>query len=184
MMISRFKHKTRSRRKVSSKVVWTYILIAIVIVSCYLAIYHFHHYNNGVVVFTSILGVLSMGFLQDMWFEVLPNSGWNKAANTLILILMAAPFCIIVFYMHRNYYQEELKNHGLIVYGEVTGLYKENNKGTDNHYARFKYQVMNKTWIQKVGNNDHELQLYDSLEILCSYEEPEIFEIKAYIRKK
>lgn len=100
------------------------------------------------------------------------------------MLIILVPSCILIGHLQDKYYKDQLVNQGVIVYGKVMELFTKKHKNGKTDYAKFRYQLNDKMWIQEVVNYDHQFELFDSLQILCSNEEPEIFEIKGYIRKK
>ncbi len=181
-MIKRLPSITNKRNKpkkaIRSKVVWTYLLIAVILICCYLGIYHTHHYYDYLPIVIIITGMLCISTLQTMWFAA-RNQKWEKFRSFLGILFVACPIAFGVHKLQQRYCQQQLSDHGIIALAKVTELFQRTHKRKVTHYAKFEYHVNGKTWSQKLVNKNFRIALNDSLKIRCSSEEPEIFEVVA-----
>lgn len=170
--------RNKPKKTIRSKVVWTYLLIALILICCYLGIYHTHHYYNFIAAILFIAGILCLLTLQAIWFET-RNPKWDKVRSLLAMVFIACPIAFGIHKLQQRYCQRQLSDHGIIAFAKVTELFQRRHKGRVTHYAKFEYHVNGKTWSQKLINKNFRIALNDSLKIRCSSEEPEIFEVVA-----
>lgn len=167
----------RSKRKKA----WTYILICLMIVSLYILIFRTHYYNQEPYLFTGVLlGISSLVALQAMWFEVLPRSKWNRAANGAILLFIMTPIGGLVYFLHNSFIDYHLKHYPVTTTAKVVELYKVRMRSGYAHYAKIEYDCNYERYTQKLHNTDFTYSDGDRLRIICSKKEPEIFEVLGF----
>ncbi|RZL06192.1 MAG: hypothetical protein EOO89_24725, partial [Pedobacter sp.] len=156
---------------------WTYILLSFIAFSCYIFVFQSHHYHKWYVFVTAFISFLSIAILQFMWLDVLPKSKWNKLVNAALLAILTFPLVLLIIYCNEAFYNNQLEYYGTVVYGRVIDTYSTNGRNGIHYKAVFKYRLLGKEWLQEVGNDHFLYNEHDSLKILCSSEEPEIFTI-------
>lgn len=173
----------QSGKPAKSKVIWTYLIVALGLICCYLGVYHTHHYDNSLAIIIVIAGFLCVIILQEMWLAP-KNPKWDKIRGILAVLLVALPITFGIYKLQKRYCRQQLADHGIITRAKVIKLFRKKSKSTVTHYAKFEYKVNDKIWYQKLVNNQSRIGLNDSLMIRCSSEQPDIFEVltikKAY----
>jgi uncharacterized membrane protein len=164
-----------NKSKTTLIALYTILLGSLVILAGYVFVYHSYHFNESWNI-TAIkgAGLFSAAILQHLWFDLFPDSRWNKFANFIAALIILLPTLFGLATLQSKYYDEELEKHGVLVGATVVALYEEPSKNSTREYAKINYTLYNKTWVQKLDNEKHQYKPNDSLTILCSSRQPEI----------
>ncbi|KQM72602.1 hypothetical protein ASE74_22905 [Pedobacter sp. Leaf216] len=123
----------------------------------------------------SISAMLALFYLGDLWLG--DRGRWDKLKSFLFLLFVGGPIGFFVIKMHKAFTEKQLANHGVHAQGIVTDLYLRRSKRSKTPYAVFTYKLNNKIWTQEVINRNSDLQIGDTLMLLCAKTDPEIFKI-------
>lgn len=153
---------------------WFYIIILFLLICCYVGVYHSHRYFGfNWIAWLSISAMLALAYLGYLW---LGNGGrWDKLKSFLFLLFVGGSIGVFVFIMHKSFVEKQLTNYGVPVQGVVIKLYMQRIKNSSTPYAIFTYKLNNKTWTQEIINRDPFVEIGDTLSLLCSGNDPEIF---------
>jgi hypothetical protein len=91
------------------------------------------------------------------------------------MVLIGGPITTVVVIMHNSYVQQSINEGRIKVVGTVTELFVRSGKNSQTQYAIFTYQVHNKTWKQITVNRNSLLSLGDTISLICSDKDPEVF---------
>ena len=86
----------QSGKPSKSKVIWTYLIIGIGLICCYLGVYHTHQYDASLTFIMIIAGCLCVFTLQNIWFAA-KNPKWDKIRGLLAVLLVALPITFGVY---------------------------------------------------------------------------------------
>lgn len=147
------------------------------LISGYVFVFYSHRYNE-LFRYTAYIGVLvSYCVVISLWFKFPKIPRWQNLLRTIITIIPA--FCIFygLYSLHKVYKDYQLKQNGVRVSATIIGFTKSSVKSTTYHYAVFEYLVNKKNYQQKISNDDDFYRSNDSLSLICSSQDPEIFRI-------
>lgn len=179
-MLSIVDEKPEKIKASKSKKIWTGILLAL-LVGCLICAFIVAVEEPLLI----IISVISIVALQSMWFEVLPNSKWNRFANTMLAFGMAVPFMIGLIQLRKAYIRYELDHYGLSTEAKVVHTYtKRRLKGGDKRYAVLQFNVGGKMTLSQLENNREKLGLHEELSIRYSSRNPQILEVLKRIPAK
>lgn len=148
--------------------------IALVILICvYVGIFHSHrYYGFDIVLWLVMIGIVSIVVLDSIWFD---DGKWPKLRMFLFMLFVVGPTGALVIFLHSVYINKQLIGHEVTVKGVVTKLYVKTGKNSQTPYAVFSYQVNGKTWTQDMENTGYPLEIGDSVRLVCSKLDPEVF---------
>lgn len=115
----------------------------------------------------SILGLNILWFKHDKWF---------KLKSFLSLVVVGGAMAILVIMLHEKYRDKLLIGHEVYVKGVVTKIYFKRSKNQVTHYAVFNYRVNGKALTHRVINTENLLTVGDTIKLVCSKLDPEVFE--------
>lgn len=167
-----FSKKTAIKSK--TKTMWSFILFLILLVCIYIGIFHSHRYFG----FDSNLWLFMIGFfsllaLEEMW--IANNGKWQKLKSFLFILFVGVPIGGFVMLMHSNYVSMQLAKYGVKTTGVVTKLFLRSGRRSSTNYAVFTYKINSKIWTQVIMNEESPLYLGDTLTLICSEKDPEVF---------
>ncbi|WP_316788838.1 hypothetical protein [Pedobacter frigoris] len=155
---------------------WLIASIIVIIACSYFGIFHSHRYFGfDLNLWVVLAGGLALYVPYYIWLE--NNSKWDKLRTLLYYLFIGGPIIYPVIILHRYYVEKQLSDHGVTTSGIVTELYIKRGKSSRTPYAIFTYELNGKVWTQEVINKDYSLLSGDTLQLLCSEEDPEIFEV-------
>ena len=165
----------------NSSAIWTYLAAAVICLCCYVGVFQTHHYYTfDLMNWLYITIALCIVIIQATSFE--HHDRWMSKLRAFIMILViGGPIIYCIRVLREEYHKQQLQNYGITVSAKVVKLYTvkhgRRNSYYNRSYAEFEYQVEGKTWKQKLENKDYNLNVNDQIEIKCSSQEPEIFEV-------
>ena len=143
------------------------------LICIYIGIFHSHRYYGFDVVFwIFIISFASICTLDGIWLD---HGKWHKLKTLLVIFVGGGSIAALVVFLHSAYVKEQLTGHEVITKGVVTKVYVKRGKKSRIPYALFSYQVNGKSWTQTTKNTDYRLQVGDSLKLMCSKLDPEVF---------
>ncbi|MEO9257748.1 MAG: hypothetical protein ABI207_05160 [Crocinitomicaceae bacterium] len=148
-----------------------------------LSVYNSFGYNQSYnYMFGAVLSIGSSAFFLIYVFDLadrLKNNSDSKVLAIPFAIIMILYLFVLDHYSDK-YIHDELKSYGkytvakVIDFETVLAL----GRGSHNqHYATIEYYYGKKRIIQKVSNEDDEYEMNQSVKIIFSKEEPEMFMI-------
>ncbi len=168
----------QKRRNTWEKWYWLVIFLPVTIIGFLLFVFYGHRYGNGGIAGLSFLLSLSLPIcFQIVYLEYKSKKWYERLVNALLVVICVGPFVVGLIWAKDKYYDYQLETYPKIVYGQVTGFETTHGKGGTKHYATFCYLVDDEKFIQRVGNNDFYFKMDDSLKIIVSSHDPEIFRI-------
>lgn len=164
-----------------SNALFTYIAAAVICICCYVGVFHTHHYYTfDLINWLSITIALCIVIIQMTSFKH-HDKWWSRLRAFLMVLFIGGPIIYFIHVFHEKYCKQQLENYGVEVSAKVTRLFTvKHGRGSSYYnrgYAEFEYLVDGKTWKQKTENKDYNLKANDLIQIKCSSEEPEIFEV-------
>ncbi|WP_316751957.1 hypothetical protein [Pedobacter gandavensis] len=105
----------------------------------------------------------------------LDHGKWQKLKSILFGLFVCIPAAGLVIFLHNLFVDSQLFGHELKVDGVVTELYVRHSKNRQTPYAVFSYPANGKIWTQHIVNKEHALMVGDTLTVVCSELDPEIF---------
>lgn len=108
------------------------------------------------------------------------KSKWKDAFKVLALILVFALVLFGVLQLHALYREQQLKKYGVISYAKVVEVYKQKRSKRRRFvfYARIEYKIMDKVYYQSIDNKKQLYGVNDTLKIIYSSRDPDIFAIR------
>lgn|GEM_PF-2268171 len=151
----------------------TWGIVLVILICVYFGIFHSHrYYGFDLVLWLAIIGTGSIGILDFMWF----NQGrWHKLRLFLFMLFIVGPTAALVIFLHNVYVDKQLIGHEITTKGIITKLYVKRGRNSVTPYAVFSYQVNGKTWTQDMKNTEDPLVVGDSVQLVCSELDPEVF---------
>ncbi|MEJ7557083.1 MAG: hypothetical protein WKF66_02170 [Pedobacter sp.] len=164
---------TTNYRLRSDKRTYACIPLLILIVCIYIGIYHSHRYFGFDSDFwLGITGLLCLVALHTILFDV---GKVNKYKFSFFVLVVGVPLLSLVILMHMTYRKHQFAGNKVKVPGVVTELFTRRAKRSHTDYAIFTYQVDHKAFRQIVKNEDNKLYVGDTIIIVCSAADPEVF---------
>ena len=164
---------TKLKAKSRTKIIWTYVLLFVNLVGAYLGIFHSHrHYSFDLPFWLWMIWVLSLYALDEIWFE---HPKWQKLMSVAMMLFVGLPIAWVVVFFHSAFIESQLKGHEVHVNAIVKELYVRKSRRSVTPYAIFSYQANGRTWIQDMVNSDDPVAQGDTIKLICSKLDPEIF---------
>lgn len=155
---------------------WLIASSIVTIACCYFGVFHSHrYYGFDLKIWVILIGGLALYVPYYIGLE--NNSKWDNFRTLLYYLFIGIPLLYSVVILHSYYVEKQLSDHGVTTSGVVTELYVKVSKNSRTPYAIFTYELNGKVWTQEVKNKDYSLSVDDTLQLLCSEEDPEIFEV-------
>ena len=108
---------------------------------------------------------------------MLANKIPSFARKFIYALLLVTAFSLLSF-LRTNYEGSQLKKYGVIAYGKVLDAYgASEGKSGYFFYASIEYQYGGKIYQQKIRELTYTYRYHDSLTILCSSHDPELFKV-------
>lgn len=167
----KFNLKNGSRSRV--KMIWSLLIMFVILICAYIGIFHSHrYYGFDMVLWLVIIGVLSIIVLDFIWFD---HGKWQKLMSFLFVLIVGGPAAALVIFLHNFYINKQLLGHELAASGVVKELYVKKSKNSRTLYAVFSYHANGRTWTQNMINEDNPVKIGDTVKLLCSELDPDIF---------
>ena len=159
------------------KIVSTFLLALLFFAGCFGVVFESHKYGYlyGIVPF--VLVFLPFIVLCGLWFDLKGRTRLIEWKKTLVIIFILGGLYWALTVMKTRYLNYQLENHSVTVNALVVGYTKSTTRGTTYHYAVFAYQCGHKDYLQKINNDNDFFRIGDSINMTCSYNDPEIFRI-------
>lgn len=159
------------------KQIYTILLIGVMLVSGYGFVVYSYRYNIGYKFIPCAGMLISFFLLTFIWKGLIKKMIPEFFRRVSIPIIIISVYSLLSSLQER-YMQYQLKQYGIIVKGMVVDSYFSTGyRGKTYYYAEIAYRYNKLNYKQTVGNYYHTYKYHDSVEILCSSNDPEIFEI-------
>ena len=152
------------------------LLIVVFLISVYGYIRYYSRYDDTFAIASFCGMLISYCCILGLWMKTKDKTVGQKLLNLLAVV----PFFLIlfgVFNLARQYKEDQLTNNGVRVVATVIGFKTSHTRRSVYHYAVFDYSCGQKRYLQKVSNEDDFYRLNDTLQLICSANDPEIFKI-------
>lgn len=160
------------------KYYWPSLFFPVTVVGFLLFVLYGHKYGLGGIAALSFLMSLSFPIcFQLVYLEYKSKKWYARLVNTLLIFICVGPFAIGLMWAKDSYYDYQLESFSKIVFGQIVSFETTHGKGGTKHFATFNYSVDNEQYTQRVSNNDFYYKMDDSLKIIVSANDPEIFRI-------
>ena len=137
-----------------------------------------HRYGLGAI--TAISFIMSLSFpicIQMVYLEYNSQKWYARFVNALIILIFVGPFVFGLIEAADSYYNYQLEHFPKTVYGKIVSFETTHGKGGTKHFATFNYIVDKEPFTQRVSNDDFYYKMNDSLKMIVSANDPEIFSI-------
>ena len=136
-----------------------------------------HRYHLGILGDASLLSSLLLPFSIYYLYLQIQSSGWlYKLLNVVIGLFILLPIVLGLIRLKSYYYKHQLESHPLSVYAKIIGFENTSHR-TKKRDATFQLLYQQKSYTQKISNDDQHYAIGDSLQLIISSEDPEIFRI-------
>lgn len=172
-MLTQFMKPGKYKSRLRLKVITSCVMALLTLACACIGIFHSHrHYSFNMVLWITIGGLLSIVAQDSIWFN---HRRWQKLMSFLFIMFVGGPIAVLVIILHNVYIDKQLSGHEINTKGVVRELYERRAKKSSTPYALFSYQVNGKTWTQEMINKDNSLEVGDTVKLVCSELDPEIF---------
>ena len=163
------------RPKPNRNRLYSIILIVVLIGCMYIGVYHSHRYFGFDSNFwLAMISLFSLAGLHTILFD---NRKANKFKFAFFILIVGLPLLVFVILMHNSYVTRQFAGYTINVSGVVTELFIRRGKHSHTDYAMFNYKVDHKTITQIVKNEGNRLVVGDTITILCTTADPEVFRL-------
>ena len=97
--------------------------------------------------------------------------------NAFVVLAFFLPTIFGTFALQTIYQYNQLSKFGTTTFGKVIGFETEYKRSGTTHYATLEYNFDNETYNQKIKNNDNSYSINDSVNLLISSKDPELFKL-------
>ena len=129
-----------------------------------------------------ILLLIVVGF-QTVYFHVSGDRWWNALSNAIIILAFVVPIILGTYTIQFIYQENQFSKYGTSIFGKVIGFESKNNRSSTKYYATLEYNFNNETYNQKIENNNHLYNINDSVSLLISTKDPELFKVIGSIKQ-
>lgn len=153
------------------------LLVGVFLISAYVFVFYFHRYDQTFAMASFAGMLISYCCVISFWIKSRDKPGWRRLVNIIVTI---TPFFLMVyglFTLAQQYRERQLTQNGVPTIATVIGFKTSHTRGSTYHYAVFEYSCDQKYYLQKVNNDDDFYRLNDTLRMVCSSNDPEIFKI-------
>lgn len=160
-----------SRSKV--KTIWAWLMVVVILICNYIGIFYSHrYYPFNIVLWIIVIGGVALVMLYHLW---LGNGKWDRLKVALFTLIIGVPITFLVIIIHNKYVDKLLIGHEVHTSGIVKEVYVDKGRSSSTPYAIFTYRVNGKIWKQKIINTQNLLVVGDSVKLVCSRLDPEVF---------
>ena len=120
--------------------------------------------------------MISIAIIEMMWLNMDRYTNKNTFQVTLLTIIGV----IVIFgtmMLRNNYVEMELSRNGVFTTGTVVGFETDGSGRTTENYAQIKYSYNSNQVLQRVQYFDDKYKLGQTLNIIVSKRNPDIFRI-------
>ena len=147
------------------------------LVSGYVFVLYSYRYNVAYKLIPFAGMLVPFFLLSYVWGDIIEKRIPAFIRRISILMIFVSTYAVLSS-LQEKYMQYQLKENGIIVRGVVVDSYLATGyRGKTYYYAEIEYRYNKSNYRQTVGNYYHTYKYHDSLQILCSSNDPEIFEI-------
>jgi hypothetical protein len=161
----------------AKKLLSTFLLILFLIAGCYGVIFESYKYGYLYGIVPYVLIFLPFVVLCGLWLDLSGKTRWIEWRKALIMLMALCGIYWALTTVKYQYYNNQLKDHGVPVNALIVGFAKSSTRNTTFHYAVFTYTYNKRDYLQKIRNNDDFFRIGDSINMICSSDDPEIFRI-------
>lgn len=162
---------------------WYWLLIAapFTITGFVLYVLYAHKYDRTGLQVLSWFMVMCFPFaLQMNYLEIESGKWYRRILNGLTAVICVAPFMGGMIWAQVKYTRTMLRKYPVEVTAHITALEAKRHKGAVSHYAIFEYSLDNKQYHQQVSNDDERYVEGDTLSLVVSAKDPEIFAVRKF----
>jgi hypothetical protein len=156
----------------------TFVLACLIIGCGVVFVLYSHKYNRNYGI-SSLGGILlSFSILAVLWRPDYDVSVKHKLVTAVYMIVPVVVCSFLLITLQKQYVKKELAKNGVEVKGKILDddVRSRTRRGT-RHNAVIWYKYNGAYYKQLINNNAHYFKTGDSLEIVCSSHDPEMFKI-------
>ncbi len=158
---------------------YTVLFVIIFCICYYLLITYSFHFDLRLdpVIPIGVGMFLSYCLAVSLWLEPKETPRWLYLLKYFVVAGIFALLYKSGSFVQKKYFEYELKQNGVSLPAKVVG-YKNSTSRYGNHvYAVFVYDYHGNSYAQKINNDEDFFRINDSLQLLCSSKDPEMFRI-------
>jgi len=159
-----------------NKILVSVIGVISILVGYYLAVYKSFSYGSKNDIIGSVIIIFCFAIIEMMWLNMDRYSNKNTFQVTLLTIV-GVIVIIGMMFLRNNYLESELSRNGINTIGTVVGFEADRSGRTTRNYAQIKYEYSKNQILQRVEYFDNKYKLNQTLKIIVSKREPEMFKI-------
>lgn len=161
-----------------SKKIWICIYLILIIACCYWGVF-WSNDNAKVLVFPGFITLALLLGIRPNW-NIMTKSA--KPNYILTLFFVAAVISFGVVQVRSLYQEQQLKRHGVVSYAKVVEVYVKRrlHKRRSIFLARIEFKINGKAHYQSINNKKQLFGVNDTLKIIYSSRDPDIFAIKQH----
>lgn len=156
------------------------VLIVIAVLCVMYIVFFGHRYRllfSCLTTISSVLLLLSVIGVQIGYLRIRERRWWHKWINTAVAIALCVSVFSGAYVLQSMYRSYQLSRFGTTAFAKVIGFESEYRRNGSANYATLQYDFENEIYNQKTENDDGFYQLDDSVKILFSKKDPELFEV-------
>jgi hypothetical protein len=119
---------------------------------------------------------LSIGLFPMLWLNISLEDRSRRNLYVFPMVVISMLILLLIYFKQQEVLEEEIKSYGLTTYGKVIG-FEVGFGRSRTKYATFTYTFENKQYIHRIKNYNKQYHLNQSLTLLISKRNPEIFKI-------
>lgn len=163
---------------VKRKTIISLIALVLIPIGYYISVYMSFSYKSQNFVYGGVLLLLSLFTLNMLWSKVLENLNYKRPIYLIPIVMMSVVIIIGLTMIRSSVLNIELNNFGKETTAKVIGFEKDYSlKGRRRDYATIQYQINKKVVTQRTENYSNEYRQNQTLNLLVSNRNPEMFKI-------
>jgi hypothetical protein len=171
---------TRNKEINHKKSLWNLLFIVIALLCVTYIVMYGHSYSfffSSLATISYIVLLFTIVGFQTVYFHISGNRWWHTALNAIVILAFFLPILIGTSTIQLLYEENQLSKFGTTTFGKVIGFESEYKRSGTTHYATLEYNFGNETYNQKIENNNNSYNINDSVKLLISCKDPELFKL-------
>jgi len=161
----------------SKKLIYTYLLLFLFLAGCCGVIFFSHKYGYLYRIGPFVATYLAIIGLCSVWISDRKVSRLIRIIQVFSLLIVLAGVYLILLQMKSAYLNAQLNHYGVAVKAIVVDIKREKSRYGSHDYAIIDYSYAGNDYLQRINDDDRAYKYQDSLRLLCSSRDPEIFRV-------
>jgi hypothetical protein len=163
----------------NKKIIVSIILVPVIILGYYLAIYQSYRYQSANNTTGSSMVIISLIGYSMLWLNINYKSKKQSVPNIILTVVISIAIIITFMVLKSNYETEQIDKKPEHAIAHVTGFEIEKSlRGRESQYATIEYKYSDKVVVQRISDYDETYKIGDTLKVKFSGVYPEMFKVE------